>query len=224
MILSKSSLLISSLARKDASIPGLDCIRLEKDGTAIAASKNIVLAIEGVNTEATKNLPFENTAPLEVTITTETAQRIASAIGSDSTFGGRLEYTDVYDKGVKLCFNVCDDKNRKSTIEGTKVHYPWINWRAIFRHGARRDNKKVIINRARLDILLSVLKQIAPDKGGESPLYIEFTEDNYLIVRSVNYVTGQRIIAIVTNYFGTWPEYNAWELSIVKPLSRTPRT
>lgn len=218
MILSKASLQISALSKRDTAIPGLDCISIEPDGTAVAASKNVVLAISPPVEDAITNIPVEDTGRNSGVIHQDLVKKVITAIGSDSAFGGRLEYCDMSGDGSRVIFSVHDGRN-PGTIRGRKEHDGWVPWKKIFsgRHG---DGKQVILNRSRLKILLDVLDKIAPENGGETPVYLEFTTEGDVLLRAKNYITGQRILGVMTNYKGKWQEDTEWERRILAGETR----
>ena len=39
---------------------------------------------------------------------------------------------------------------------------------------------------------------------GDSPAYIEVTEDSVLIVRGINHKTGQRVLSVIAGVIGEW--------------------
>jgi len=64
-----------------------------------------------------------------------------------------------------------------------------------------------------LNILLT-MEKVCPDTSGESPIYLDFTKDNSIIIKGYSNQTGQRVIAIMTSYKdieGKWLNADSWE-------------
>ena len=234
MIVSKASLQLSALAKKDTTVPQLENIKVESDGTVVAANRNTVIAMSPVPDEAKRNLPTRESEPCEGMIPRDLAQRAMTAIGRDRMFGGRLEFADVSKERGDIKFKVVDEKNKTATLEDEEPRGEWVPWRQIItEHG--KTIGTFILNRSRLHILLDILDRAAPDSGGETPVYLEFTEDNYLVIRARNYITGQDVFGVMMSYKGAQLEQSEWEEGIRagKTIStrerrreprRTPRT
>jgi len=222
MILSKSALQSCSLSKRDQSVPGLDNIRIESDGTVISAARNIVLAIEGVSDELTKNIPIDNSGPVTTTISSDFARKVCDSIENDKVFKGKLEYTDISVSESKVAF-VLHDGRRESTVRGNNTGDSWLPWRTIFRNAGKPLPQTAILNRARLKLLLDVLDKVSPESGDETPVYLEFTENFNILLRAKNYKTWQHVLGIMTNYQGKFPTYTDWEKSILTKPRRRPR-
>jgi len=215
MIISKAALQSVHLSKRDASIPQLEMIHIDPDGTVVAASRNTTIAISPPPAEATKNLPVSDTGSCgHVNIFKDDAVELINAIGTDRTFGGRLEYADVSVSNGRLRFEVVDETGRHTTKDAPNPgNGVWINWMDLIRNHGKTIGK-FILNRARLHALLDVLDRITPETGGETPLYLEFTEDNYVIIRAKNYVTGQNVFGLILSYAGAELEQSKWETEI----------
>jgi hypothetical protein len=203
----------------------LDNIRIESDGTVVSASRNIFIAVSPVDPEAKKNLPLNETPKCAATIPSELVNKVIQAIGTDNSFGGRLEFADIQNHSGKIEFTIKDDKNKTVTISGDEAKGSWVPWRDMIRHNGGTTGT-FILNRQRLQSLLAVLDRVVPAKGSETPVYLEFTSDNNVIVRGKNYITGQYVYGVMLSYKGEWLARTEWEDNIcaeVKPVKRTRR-
>jgi hypothetical protein len=206
-------------------IPMLDNIKIESDGTVVSASRNIIIAISPVAPEAKKNLPIEESPQCSATIPSELANKVIQAIGNDTSFGGRLEYADISKENGKVLFTVKDEHNKTVRIEGDEARGTWVPWRD-YTSGYESVTGTFILHRQRLQMLLSILDKVIPAKGSETPVYLEFTKDNNVIVRGKNYITGQYVYGIMMSYKGEWLAQSEWEDGIrskAKPANRTKR-
>ena len=221
MIISKASLQAVALSKRDSVIPQLDNIRVERDGTTVSASRNITLAISPVVKEAKKNLPLTETESCSASIPSDIANKVIQAIGTDTAFGGRLEYADLQNNDGKLEFIIKDSRNKTMVISGDEPSGDWIPWRDIIKHNAKTTGK-FILNRQRLQMLLGVLDRVIPAKGSETPVYLEFTSDNNVIIRGKNYVTGQHVYGVMLSYSGEDLPETEWEQTIRYPKTSSP--
>jgi hypothetical protein len=209
MILSKSALQIVVLCKKEAAIPILDNVRIEIDGTVISSARNIILAVSPVSVDT----PFKSEGEgVECTLTSDTIKKVVSAIGVDTVFGGKLEFTNITKENDTITFEVRDGK-RISHVAGRTYDGPWVRWKEIVDKALNKEVVgRVVLNRARMKLLLDALEKAAPDKDGESPIYMEFTKDD-VIFRAFNYKNGQQVLGVVGMYGspGKWPERTKWE-------------
>jgi hypothetical protein len=218
MIFSKASLQVIGISKKDLNVPMLDCIRLEKNGTVVGVAKNVIVAVEGLSEKIVHNVPLSSEGGSGCTISAETIKHILSSI-KDVAFGGILEYVNVKVEGNKVAFEYRDGK-RSSAVTASSYPGKWVKWKEMFKSAfMKKQEVKVILNRSRLKMLLDLLDKTAPDNGGESAVYLEFTTDNNLVLRAKNYVTGQWTYAVMTSYkmgLDIWPQETEFERDIKK--------
>jgi hypothetical protein len=222
MVVSKSALKVSALSKHDKSIPGLDSISIENDGTVVAGARNIFVAVQGVEEKVTKNIPISDSGPSEAVISSEFARKVCDSIENDKVFKGKLEFADVRVVDDKVEFTLHDGR-RESIVRGAKSGEEWVPWRSVFHNAGQPYPQVAILNRARLKVLLDVLDKIAPESGDETPVYLQFTDAHNIVLRAKNYNTGQRVLGIMTNYFGKFPEDSEWEKEILRKPKRKPR-
>lgn len=227
MIISKAALGVAVVAAKDSAVPMLGYVRFETDGSIIAAARNMIVVVGPVPEEVRKEVPlYRRETPVSAgfCITGETVKKVSTAIGVDKLFGGRLEFADVTapDSQGRCIFTLHDGRREQKIEARARIEKEWVPWRDIVKEAlsGRRgtlavEGERTILNRVRLRMMLDVIDKAAPDRGGgESPAYLEFTGKDDIIVRSVNYVTGQRVIGVMTSYkggVGVWLKESDWE-------------
>jgi hypothetical protein len=219
MIVSRSNLLVNKIIAKDKDIPALNNVRLECDGTSVGAARNIVIAVSPVVQEIKDKYPIKESEKCAATINAEHIKKALSLLPVDKTFSGLLEHVDV-SKGevgqVKLKFT---DGKRTSSINCKEYKHEYVPWKEIIKRTVKSGIKNsIVLNRARLKLLLETIEKIIPDTGGDSPIMIEFTNDNDLLVRAINSNNGQRVLATMTNYKGNTAQlkFTEWEKEIIE--------
>ena len=222
MIFSKPALQICSICKKDSKIPMLDNVKLETDGTVIASARNILVAVSPVPSAVSEKIPLDKSGEVNCCVSAESIKHIVTSI-KDIAFGGLLEFANIKIDDKKVSFTFKDGK-RTSSVEVNKLSGSWIKWKDILKNALKRKREtKVILNRSRLKMLLEVMDKTSPDKGGESPLYLEFTDDNNVVLRSFNALTGQWTYAVMTSYkmgMDVWPEETEFEKKLLKSGKR----
>ena len=222
MIISKSSLQVLLVTKNDK-IPVLNNIHIREDGTTIGSNGKTILAVSPVGAEARNTLKDHiGDDPLSsaITVAEETAKDVLKNIPKDTQFKGLLEHCNVKidpesDRGVE--FTMTDGK-RPKVIKGKRWMRDYIQYEEVFaRVAATRKEMKIVLNRRRLMSLLDAIDKACPDSTGNSPVYIEFSDQNDIVVRSVNYANGQRVMGVMQSYKGIegqWLEEGEWERSL----------
>ena len=227
MIISKQSLNTVLVTAKDKQIPILDNIHIDKDGTVIGAAGNIVVAVSPVLKNIVDKLHLKSTPLKEgVTISSDTAKKILKNVPNDTTFGGLLEHLDVVSQGGPNVHFIMHDGKQEMNVSGTKYPGQYIKWEEIISRSIKGGtNKRIIINRARLKLLLETLEKVCPDTSGESPVYMEFTKDDDIIVKAKNLKNGQRCIGVMKTYRyneEAWINDSKWEARFGSSDSQRP--
>jgi len=217
LILNKSSLLIVGLCTADKNISVLNTVRIEPDGTTVAANGRTLLLVSPLNDEVKKQVPLRETEKSlgdGVTLSADGVNEVLKLLPRDTLFGGLLEHCNVEESvedSHSVAVEVTDGK-RKKILYCPKYRGQFLEYKEAVKESL---NKKVvyrtILNRKRLSLLLKVIDQVCPDSTGESPVFIEFAEDGELIIKGINYRTGQRAIGFMSNYRGNWLEESPWE-------------
>lgn len=217
MIVSKSSLQAVHVTAKDKDIPALDNVRMERDGTMVGAAGNVVVAVAPVDPKVAAQVPLQNSGAGEATIAADTVRKALKLLG-DKMFGGLLEHCDISVRGEDIVFTFTDGK-RRHTMDGRAYRHPYIPWQTILSRAMRnrQPGQRVVLNRARLHLLLDTLEKVCPDSSGQSPVYLEFTTDGDIVCRARNAINGQRVVATMKNYAlkgSAWLEEGEWERSL----------
>jgi hypothetical protein len=214
LILSKSNLIIHEVTGIDKAIPVLNNVCIEEDGSTIAANGKVLIAVSPVNEKIKQNVPIEENKSGKSVVSSETIKEVLKNIPRDILFKGLLEYCD-YSKGT---FTSSDGK-RKKKIEAKLYSRNYITYEQMFKKTCNKKSHKIVLNRKRLINLLQVIDKVCPDSTNESAVYIEFTDDNNIILKSVNHNNGQRCLALMTSYKnieGKWLEADTWEKNLSK--------
>lgn len=214
MILSKNNLIIHELTSVDKAIPVLNNVCIVSDGSTVAANGKVFIVVSPVDPELKKNIPLQETEKSAGTVSSESVKEVLKNIPKDTLFHGLLEYCD-FNNGI---FNINDGK-RKKKIESKMYPKQYINYKKAFKLANHKQKQRIVLNRKRLMKLLQVMDKVCPDGTGDSPVYIEFTENNNIILRAINRVNGQRCISLMSSYKGVesnWLEVDEWETKLIK--------
>lgn len=221
MILSKSNLLVVGIVHPDKKIPVLNNVHIERDGSTVARNNKVLIMVSPVLPEVKEKLEaiLPETEMNVVTVSSGTINSVLKSLPSDRAFKGLLEHTDLdVEDGVK--FTLTDGKRNRS-ISGKKYARKYISYKEALADALSRINTgvQIVLDLNRLLLLLQTIKKICPDTSKELPVFIEFTNDNDIIIRALNPNNGQRVIALMTSYKGIegkWLNYNKWEQTFFK--------
>jgi hypothetical protein len=211
MILSRGNLLIVDTTRVDKDIPALDAVHIRGDGSTVATNGLAVVTVSPVNEERRKQCPLDETPSMgDITIPAETIKDVLKHMPKDSQFRGILEHCD-FNLG-KFTFT---DGKRKSSLEGKTYPRKYVPYKLIFENAYQaKTETRVAINLKRLLATLETIDTICSNSSKDAIVYLEFTKDNDIIVRSENQITKQRAIAVMSSYKGSegkWMELSEWE-------------
>jgi len=221
MILSKNNLLVYLMSGKDKDLPQLDNVHIEKNGSTVGASKMGILCVGPVPKKVKKELIdiYGDSKSEAATVSNKTIKNVVRNIPKDVLFQGRLEYTDMKSDEDGLEFTLHDGK-RKHKIQGKKYNRKYIPYKKILRKQLNSPVKeRIIVNCTRLRLLLEAIEKTCGDSSDETPIFLEFTENNDLILRAINQITGQRTLATMTTYEGKgeeWIKESKWEKKLRK--------
>jgi hypothetical protein len=220
MYVSKKNLSVVAMTKQDKNIPQLNNVHLAADGSTVGASGRSTMVVSPVQNEIRKRLEsiLEDSGMSEMTISAETINEVMKAIPADKTFKGMLEHCDVKklsDREVK--FTIYTQK-RKKVIMGQLFPRSYIHWKEVIQEAcASKVVNRVVLNVGRLITLLQVAEKIIGDSSGENAVFLEFTEDNDVIVRGRDATSGQRLIGVMSSYVNKeeqWLRMDQWERNI----------
>lgn len=217
MILSKANLNAVIIAADDKTVPMLNNLHVGKDGTTVAANGRCIIAVSPVPDEVSGHLGYmeDSGSAGDITIAADTVREVLRNMPRDAKFGGLLEYTDLKkgSGGDGVTFRLRDGM-RDRTI-GAKVYTrAYFEYRKAFQKAAESGARvRVVLNRKRLISLLETLDKICPDSSGESPVYMEITRGDDIILKAEGN-HGQRVLGFMKAYQGgegNWLLDNDWE-------------
>ncbi len=221
MILSKANLMAVTIASDDKTVPMLNNLRIESDGTTIAANGRCVLVVSPVPEEVRKGLGYmEDSGPVgDVTIAADTVKEVLRNMPKDTKFGGLLEYTDMAQGPKGITFRLRDGMRDRSI--GAKVYARnYFDYRQPFAKASEEGARvRIVLNRKRLISLLTALDKICPDTSGESPVFMEIAMGDDIILKAEGN-NGQRVLGFMKTYQGgegDWMLDNDWEKGILYP-------
>ena len=220
MIVSRSNLQAVHVTRADAGVPMLDNVMIAADGSTCGTSGRSIVIISPVKKEIKEKLKtiLKNTSSdKDILISADTAREILKTLMSDRKYGGLLEHCNIEAVGSEEVKITLTDGKRSKTIHGRRYTRPYLPYQHVVRKafdGAKENSVRVAVNMKRMLHLLETIQKICPDSAGESPLFMEFSNDGEIIIRAVNFVNTQRAIGIMTAYQGAegkWLDYDEWE-------------
>lgn len=218
-ILSKMNLLAVEVTKDDSKIPALNNILIRTDGTTVGANGLCVIAVSPVLKEVKENVILDETVCGDGIVPSKTIKDVIKNMPLDKLFKGLLEHCDFGVLGSKGIFNVKDGE-KKRKITGNLYRHEYIKYKKILKRVMRKvRGQKVILNLKRLLSLLNTINKMCPDSSGDSPVLIEFTEDNHIYIKAVNKTTGQKVIATMTSYKfkdEDWIERDKWETDFIR--------
>jgi hypothetical protein len=229
MIIAKDALAGAiSIAQSDKLIPALSHIAIEPDGTIIAMNRNIVFACEPVKETFAKKVPIENKEHIpheRIYFTIETAQTILKSIPRDNLFKKLLEHAVIITKQDSLATEVYTTDGRER--HNIRVHRAQVrmfpDWKMAFagKMGEQKVNKHVIWNRKRLQGAVAAIENACKYDGEFAPIFL-FMGDQRVLWRSVNELTGQRMLIVFSDseIEGGWMELNDWESNLLSQRKR----
>ncbi len=208
MIYSRSNLVASLVTSKQP--PILNNIHLS-EGTTVAFDGKLLVAVSPVRDGVKKEIPLPESESGTLTVSAETIKEVLKNMPTDKKFHGLLEHCDVSPAGK---FALTDGKRHRS-IAGKVFAKDFIDYKSVFREAKSSPiATRVVLNRHRLKQMLDFLDKACPDGSNESPVYLEFSQDNDVIARAQNPINGQRAIGYLTSYKaeeGQWLEADEWE-------------
>lgn len=217
MIISKGNLQLVDVTKVDSKIPVLDCVNVLDDGTTVAGNGLCFIAVSPVPEEMKKKVStvLEDTESRRVNVSSGTVREVLKNIPSDKKYGGALEHTDIKSKdGRKVDFTLYDGaRYREISGKVNPASYP--PFEKLFQRAlSNKQQIRFVLNMKRLLPMLQTIEKCSQNNADFSPVFIEFTTDNEMIVRSVNPKTGQECIGLMQplkGVEGKWFEPSEWE-------------
>lgn len=203
--------------------------QLNRDGSSVASNKKGIVAVEGVR--RTKGVPLEGgeLGVDSVAITRETAKSILSDVPRDRKFKGLLEHADIraVDPGSGELRIETTDGKRSKIVKARGLERAMVNMGKLMGNVLRamRRGNVICLNRKRLIALLEAMDKSAEDTSGESAVWISIEKTGNIGLKTINYITGQRIYGYMRAYEGgrAEDEETEWERGFRKSMKRRRR-
>lgn len=219
MIYSRSNLVTALVTSKAP--PILNNIHFV-NGATIAFDGKLLVAVSPVNERVKGEVPLPESESGTLTVSADTIKEVLKNMPTDKKFHGLLEHCDVTSSGK---FALTDGKRSRS-ITGKVFAKDFIDYKSVFRKAKESPAVvKVVLNRHRLKQMLDFLDKACPDGSNESPVYLEFSQDNDILARATNPINGQRAIGYLTSYKaeeGQWLEADEWESGLTGASAPIP--
>jgi hypothetical protein len=215
MILSKANLQVVATAKPDNGIAVLDTVHFEDDGSSVASNSKCVVVCGPVAGKVKERVVIADSGACALTITSSTIREVMKNVPADKQFGGLLEHIDLREDGM---FSLSDGK-RKRKIVGQVYSRKYVDYRKIVSEVvAKKKTCRVVLNLSRTLAMLEAIKNCVGDGSGAEKVFVEFTDDNDMILRCRSGKTGQRVVATTTTYKyknedGGWLTEDTWEQS-----------
>lgn len=211
MIYSRSNLSAVICSNKQPAV--LNTVHFNQ-GTTIAFSGKVLVAVSPVKEEIKAEVPEIETEGSVLTMAAETVKEVLKNMPVDKKFHGLLEHADLDSKGT---FKLTDGK-RKRSISGKIFSKEFVDYQQVLSKAKESGTAvKVVLNRHQLGLLLDFLNKSCPDGSNESPVYLEFTNNQDVLIRAENPVNGQRAFGYMSSYKaeeGQWLKEDEWENSL----------
>lgn len=203
MITSKQNLLLVDLTRVDKNIPVLDCVNVLSDGTTVAGNGRSFMIVSKVDKDIQERLRkiYGDNKSERVNVSSMTIREVLKNLPADRKYGGMLEHADIVSKdGKKVQFTIYDGA-RKRSIDGRVNPSTYPPFEKLFSRALNNKQKiKLVLNAKRLLSLLETIVKCSGDTSDFSPIYVEFTTENEMIVRMTNPKTNQECIGLMLPY------------------------
>ena len=216
MIVSKDALQSVKTAIPDKQVQVLNNLHIEEDGTVVASNREGVVVVSPVLPMIRDKVPIkEMDSEGTCTLSVDTVNDIIKFIGVDKKYKGLLEHCDIVKKDKEGVITLYDGKRSKA-IQAKLYPKDYYDYLSVVRGVYKKKTlARVVLNRKRLKSLLDTLEKVCSDSSDISPVYLEFTENNAMIMRGINGRTGQRVIAVCRGFkTDKWMEADPWEVRV----------
>lgn len=221
MLLSKQNLLAVAITKRDNRVGALDNVHVTRRGVTVGCSGRSVLVVGPVLKKRKRGVPLPEKGTIGkdgLTISADTVRAVLKVLPRDTKYSGLLEHCNVArDKKDPEAVRVTvTDGSRTQRIEGKRYPLEFVAWRKLLRRvfKTRKESVRVVLNLDRLLTLMKTIQEVCGDSSAEVPVYIEFTDQNDVVLRARSRSTGQRAMAVMASYLGkegTWLEMAKWE-------------
>lgn len=203
MIFTKAALQLVGLTTIDKGIPLYNCLRLETDGSIAATNGKVWAWVSPLIQEKRKLVPLPQGVLREpVTISNTNIMQIIKMIPKDTLYKGLLEHVDIALDSNKTVLVITNDGKQQYTTETRQIFVKYPDYRQIFQAVVKSlENthpSRVCLNRKRLYNLTGVIEKICPYDGIFAPIWWFFAHDGSVLLRCVNELNGQSVLALLS--------------------------
>ena len=234
MILSKANLEIVRVTKDDKQQERLYTLHITESGSTVASNGRVILAVSPVLEQSKKQFPLKSegddreTSGEEMTIPAQFVKEILKNLPKDLLFKGALEHCRIESTDDDAVIVYVTDGKRTNSIKSRKHSQKYLSYGDVIGHAIAHSSSRTraVLNLKRLLTLLQAIDKVCPDSTGETPVYLEFTKDNDVIVRGYNRKTGQDIVAVMTSYKdieGKFHSNEKWESGLIGTNKRVRR-
>ena len=213
MITSKNALNVVTTTTADKNVKVLDNVHIEEDGSVVAANREGIVIVSPVVKQLRERIRLDEGDSIgSCTLSSDTIRDTIKFIGVDKKYKGLLEHCDIVRTPDGATITMFDGKRSKAMQVKVypKDYFDYLS--LVANVMKKKTTARVVLNRKRLKSLLDTLEKVCADSSDVSPVDLEFTDTNAMIMRGVNGKTGQRVIAICRGFkTDKWMEPNDWE-------------
>ncbi len=218
----KANLAVQAAASTRRDEPQFYRVQLEADGSSVAADGQYVIAVGPVDPEreamfVKNDEPSVAPPPEGVGIDPKLARKVAQSIPPGKTSLGFAQLTRCDDIRVEL---MTTDSVRFVKHREPPARRAFPRWRGAMALACKRAGAgRAVVDLKGLIRVLNAVQDATKDVGRDVPVYIEFGgQDDVLVVRTHNWVTAQRVIALVKPLKlpdgMEWLEPDEWEAGV----------
>lgn len=232
MLLSKANLEVIKVASGNTEDVGINCIRVNIDGSTVATNGKVIMAVSPVDPtrihfpDVGEQVEPANYSASGIGIPLETVEKILKNIPKDKR--PALQHVALCkDRESRKVKFTTTDMTHEQSLSVYPKNDPFPEWEGIFARIRGENGIKLCLNRKDLIELLVAMEAASPDRGGTSPVWIEISpEGKGMVIRCENRETGQRAIGVMTSLDtrGQWLPTDSWERSVLGLASRTIKT
>jgi len=226
---SKANLEVAKVVSQNPVDGALTGVHLAADGATVSGNGRTFMVVAPVDGE---KVPFPfvgeevNLPAMGVTIEKEIADTAYKNIprqGKTPTYQ-HVALTRCDDAKVEL---TATDGRKEQRVGAPALDVEYPDYKAVLRNVERSAKVgRVCVSRKHLLTILEAMDKASSSASGEVDelLYIDFgKETDAMLLRSENFITGQRIIGVAApmNTKGNWLEYDRWENTVFGKLVKT---
>ncbi len=227
MILSKASLEVRQVVSRERSGGPLRFVWIERDGTCVGANGNMLMAVEPLDRERLGVPPADGEVGVQgpgVLVDADVISQVLKNMPRSAKGGTQMQFAVLTRCSEGAVEFACADRQQEKRVVGRMGRGAFPQWRSVLRGARALDGwdgaNRFCVNRKDVLLLLGAMESACLDPSGDNATFIEWyggagggDGGAGLILRGVNYFTGQRAIGYVLplDTGGEWLLDNEWE-------------